>query len=460
MILRKVDHKIAYRGIFSILFICIVVFCAAIPVKAETGHTVLPYMANATQYSISDEVVDEIMTNIQRRNPTVNFPEHYIIFMGSEGLWYTYSEYIDTQAYYVYFFDNTNIETSWSSGATFSNFAFFDNTKYMDFRCNMYVSYVYQSIAPDGYNAYVNTGDYYRRLFGDGTPIHIQNSRFDFEYRSYYPVYVSDSFSTLHLGDGSGEILTNGVPVNTGHATPPDLSGNDITSTGHANMPTFPTTGHYTPSTYTPQNYNSTDPDQSLYDLIKYSFGKFIDDVNGQFVIINQNLESLFDYIGETIQNVGQAIINNIKNAISFLYDNLVSLFEPFIENMTDFVGSIKASLDWITEDYDQEAFQDSFEASQVNTLITTVSTSYQTFRSNFSDVAEPQSYVLDLNFNMPSSDHLSSYTVDSEISFDWLLPLRSVYRPLLWVLFIFFAFITILDNIGNYLMGFSGKGE
>lgn len=174
-------------------------------------------------------------------------------------------------------------------------------------------------------------------LFGLGNSVTITNTFRDPDtFIQGYPIYWSSPFynGSSSLPVVNQPILAYGRPsiVSTeGHASEPDLSNDDINTGGHAQTPSTPTFPTMPSVTLDLTNVESLL--ESIFNLVK----EFADFVGECFSVF-------FSWLVDVINNALQNVINNIKYLISFLYDNLVSLFQPLIENVkkiTDFFVSL-----------------------------------------------------------------------------------------------------------------------
>lgn len=445
MIIRLRDHKIAYKLIFSFAFLLFFLFAFTFKgYAATTSNGDLPYVVpsglNINTYATS-QIIDYAKYNYENYmstfepNVTVN---SYLVF--------TTDGFYNDSIYSFIFVTNPTIEDSYSDSLNF-----YDNT----IRVHSNGSDIHTLVmgANGDFWGMSNNGTI-ADLCGNSSTITTAVGTFT----PRYPFLLVGVDELLSSNDVI--IFTNNVPYSPnvptqGHATQPTNNPNNFINGSNGQpitRPTQPTINNYNWTTYNAPPIDTTSLEslvESLIDNVVYGFEYLKDNLSGEFSNLINNIESLINYVVLSLENGFNKVIQAIQDVMTDLYNNFVSLFEPITEQLS-----------YITQPFDSSNFESQLNNTSAMNILNVCSTSFDTFKSTFTNVSEPESYILQLDFNMPSTSILSSYIVDGEINFNWLIPLKSVYRPLLWILFIAFAFISILTNIGNYLKGFSGGSD
>lgn len=253
--------------------------------------------------------------------------------------------------------------------------------------------------------------------------------------------------------DGEPIMSTNDIEVlisrvnglaPTGHATPPDLTGDNIDSDKPdiddyiPNVPTMPTL----------DNSSLEKIAESIFNILVWGFNAIKGTLNG-----------LFEYLADTFTYSIQKVIDNIKNAIQNFYDNMKSLFEPLLNGLAEIAQGIKETIENIGllleaffAPFNEEQFKEAYENCEFINAVDGVNDSIEEFEHAFTYAEERDHYTLYLGFMM------DGYTVNYDLDFTWLYPLRQYYRPIIWAVVIYEFFVYLCSQLSDYLQGRSGK--
>lgn len=217
----------------------------------------------------------------------------------------------------------------------------------------------------------------------------------------------------------------------------------------------------YTINNYTWNTYNPPTPDfstledavESLYDLIKYEWGYFRDNLNGEFTNLQANIKGLFEYIGQTIQYYGGLIIDSINNGIETFYNNMVALFEPLVNDLNQLKEDFVEFADLFIHPFDEQEFESQMESCELINQYEQLMDNCEVIQQIFDYAEERDYFVLYIDFENPFADS-EHKIIHSQISFNWLVPLRSVYRPFLWTFTLFECFVGGMRILGNIIGG------
>ncbi len=194
----------------------------------------------------------------------------------------------------------------------------------------------------------------------------------------------------------------------------------------------------------------------SVYDGILWLGGNIKDSITGLGGYIVDStmwgLQRIINTIRDKIDEIKGAISNVITSINGTLTSigNAIASFKQSMENLKTTVENVA---DLFIHPFDEEEFEEQMEdcelINQYNELIENCETIQQIF-----DYAEERDHFsLYIDFENPFADS-EHKIIHSQISFDWLVPLRSVYRPFLWVCTLFECFVGGMRILGNIIGG------
>ena len=230
----------------------------------------------------------------------------------------------------------------------------------------------------------------------------------------------------------------------SGSATQPDLTGDDIGS----DKPDIDDYLPNIPSIPSLDNSSLEKIAESIYNILQWGFNA-----------IKGILQGLFEYLADTFTYSIQKVIDNIKNAIQNFYDNMKSLFEPLLNGLAEIAQGIKQTIENIGllleaffAPFDEEQFKEAYQNCEFINAVDGVNDSIEEFKHAFTYAEERDYYTLYLGFIM------DGYTVNYDLDFTWLYPLRQYYRPIIWAVVIYEFFVYLCSQLSDYLQGRSGK--
>lgn len=230
----------------------------------------------------------------------------------------------------------------------------------------------------------------------------------------------------------------------SGSATEPDLTGDNIGSDK-------PDIDDYVPTQPTAPTFDNSSLEsmvESLYNWLKWEYNA-----------ITSTIKGLINYLGDTITYSLQKVIDNIKNGIKNFFDNMKSLFEPLLNGLAEIGQSIKQTIENIGllleaffAPFDEDQFQEAYNNCQFISAVDGIKDCVEEFENAFEFAEERNYYTLYLGFMM------DGYTVNYDLDFTWLYPLRQYYRPIIWCVVIYEFFTYLCAQLSDYLQGRSGK--
>lgn len=167
-------------------------------------------------------------------------------------------------------------------------------------------------------------------------------------------------------------------------------------------------------------------------------------------------IKGLFDYVVNALNWGLQKVINSIRNAINGLLtgiqtaiSNAVTTITGFLSDISDFVEDLQEKVtdlvEYITNPWDEEEFETQIENSDFFGAIDTIQTNFETFYNTMNQVEERDHFTLHYTTGFHPDIEVGGNrvpTIEGEISFDWLYPLREIYRPILWVVCLYEMFV------------------
>lgn len=434
---KNIINKIFSTKLLIIEWSFIVLFCVFIGFSihgkcASVANGSLPY--NVPQYRdansfIPDDVIEIALTRAESdaRN-----------FLGYQGdltyLIYTQDGIINGIYYEIYLIPNPTIEQN-----VLDSYNFLDGTIRVNAN-GIQIQRVIVNINNGSVGGgFVNLGTY-ADLLGNSSTQTLNGGNFTPRY-PFKMIGISEIKSVNDV-----VVFTNTVaPVApNGHATPPDLSGNNIGSDK-------PEIDNYIPNIPTIPSLDNSSLEkiaESIFNILQWGFNA-----------IKGILQGLFEYLADTFTYSIQKVIDNIKNAIQNFYDNMVSLFEPLLNGLAEIGQSIKETIENIGllleaffAPFDEEQFQEAYNNCQFISAVDGFKDSIEEFEHAFTNAEERDYYTLYLGFIM------DGYTVNYDLDFSWLYPLRQYYRPIIWCVVVYEFFVYLCAQLSDYLQGRSGK--
>ena len=415
---------------FIVLF-CIFIGCSVRASAATDTNTKLPYSC-AEYWDYNTALHNNFEVALQwaraRYENVDHVPEGYsILVWTTDGI---YTDWAGRKGTQYSFMVNPYTTYNYSENMDYST-----NTVTL---ASVYPIYNFYYIDAGTYSS--NNGGYSAVLLGNSASV-------DTEFGVYlprYPFYYDGE--PITDSDGTEIIVSRieGGVIVTGHATAPDLTGDNIGSDK-------PDLDDYIPTQPTQPTFDNSSLEsmvESLYNWLKWEYNA-----------ITSTIKGFINYLGDTITYSIQKVIDNIKNAIKNFYDNMVSLFEPLLNGLAEIGQSIKGTIENIGSlleaffaPFDEEQFQEAYNNCEFITAVDGFKDSIEEFEHAFEYAEERDYFTLYLGFIM------DGYTVNYDLDFTWLYPLRQYYRPIIWCVVVYEFFVYLCAQLSDYLQGRSGK--
>lgn len=224
--------------------------------------------------------------------------------------------------------------------------------------------------------------------------------------------------------------------------------------------PTGTTPPAQVPPVYTPNDYQWTTPPTfdgstvtNAIGSIQNTLGWIANNLKEEFKNITNNGKHFFEYIGKTIQYYGNAIIETLNNLMQNFYDNMKSLVEPIYTKIESLYNDFLEFADLFINPFDEEKFENQIDNCQLITQYNELLDNCEVLQQIFYETSEPDSFILYIDFENPFADS-EHKIIHGEINFNWLVPLRPVYRPFLQVFVLIECFVGGFRILGNIIGG------
>ena len=300
--------------------------------------------------------------------------------------------------------------------------------------------------------------------------------------RLNYPVELSNN---VLKNNDSESILIYGIVTNP---TTSEFQNSELT--GHATNNTQPTT----PTITAP----AIDSSLSVIENVKILFNWLGETIKSLLVWLLSSILSFFDNLVTNIKAFIDAVIRAINNGFMNVYNNIQSLFYPFITFFTGYAQGIQDFIDDITDSqtgiipflklqianirtgiaslvddvisiknflfgvqgffdtygviWNQETWEDALDSSPWLTAVTDNTTTMSQFINGTLYVAEPQ--TLEFSFDFRNAHYNFGLCT---FNFDWYLPYKNSVRLAFLTICILNAVLYFFDEAPNW---FSGGGS
>lgn len=166
---------------------------------------------------------------------------------------------------------------------------------------------------------------------------------------------------------------------------------------------------------------------------------------------IKETIEGLGEYITDTFRWSIQKVLDRITTTaqgiltgIQTKLNEVITTIGGKIEDVKGKLEDIKSKLDTLNtklsefadlfiHPFDEEEFDEQIENSSFFTNYNAIIDNCEEISEIFDYAEERDHFSLYISFENPFADS-EHKIISSEINFDWLVPLRSVYRPFIWV--------------------------
>lgn len=175
-------------------------------------------------------------------------------------------------------------------------------------------------------------------------------------------------------------------------------------------------------------------------------------------------IKGLFNYVVNALNWGLQKVINSVRNAINDLKSAIQAAISNAVTTITGFLDDVKDKVEDISEKltdfadlfihpFDEEEYEEQIANCKLITQYNQLIDNCETIQAIFDNAEERDHFSLYISFENPFAD-TQHRIISSEINFDWLVPLRSSYRPFLWVFALVDLFTGGMRILGNIIGG------
>lgn len=410
-----------------ILVICVFIGFSIRGKCATVANGSLPY--NVPQYRNANSVITDDVIEIALQRAIAD--ARWLGYQGDLNyLVFTVDGIVNGSNYDIWFIPNPSIEQN-----VLSDYNFLDGTIRVTAN-GLQLQRVMVDINTGSVSGgFVNLGTY-ADLLGDSSTGSLNGGNFT-------PRYPFKMIGIAEIKSANDVVVfTNTVaPVSpTGHATPPDLIGDNIDNDKPDIDDYLPTL----PNMPSIDNSSLEKIAESIFNILQWGFNA-----------IKGTITGLFEYLGDLLSYSFQKVIDNIKNAIKNLYDNFESLFSPLLNGISDLLVSISQKLDYISQPFDSEALQEAFENTAISGDIDSISQLNEQAFGTWSTTEEPNEFKIALHTEqIPLADNVNMTATTQYIDLGVINGAKPYIRGIMWCLLTFSLLYTIIDSIPNYIGG------
>lgn len=183
-------------------------------------------------------------------------------------------------------------------------------------------------------------------------------------------------------------------------------------------------------------SFDPSDPSQSLFSFFSWFSNKIGDTLTGGWNFIVDSLDWALQRFLNNVRNKFNEVKESVNDFADMVEDN-VEIVQGYLSDLKDYVSDIKTDIeefaDLFIHPFDQEEFEDQMGSSEFLNAYDEFMANTEILNDIFDNAEERDHFSLYISFENPFAD-TNHRIISSEINFDWLVPLRSIYRPFLWV--------------------------
>lgn len=205
-------------------------------------------------------------------------------------------------------------------------------------------------------------------------------------------------------------------------------------------------------------NSSTTNAIESIYNILKWFFSG--DGIGGiiNFLVDNTNwgLQKVINNIKNVLQNVSteiQEVVNDFSDTVSGFLSDIQDTVSDIHDKLADLYDGFMDFADLFIHPFDEEEYEEQIAECELIEQYNTLIENCEVIQEIFDNATERDHFSLYIDFENPFADS-EHKIIHSEINFDWLVPLRSVYRPFLWVFTLFECFVGGMRVLGNIIGG------
>lgn len=193
----------------------------------------------------------------------------------------------------------------------------------------------------------------------------------------------------------------------------------------------------------------------SLFDIVDWGWNNIKNTIKGLGEFITDTFRWGTQKLIDTIRNKVDEIKTAIVNKLGEIWDKIGDVADALLE-FGETLGNV---YDFFANPWDSSDFDYTLQHSDFYAIYTSIGDSLDSINDTIDSVNEPESFVIrySTGFHPDNEPGFHFPTIEGEISFDWLIPLRIYYRPILWLVVIYEMVVYGFSTFGDVLQGRTG---
>lgn len=193
----------------------------------------------------------------------------------------------------------------------------------------------------------------------------------------------------------------------------------------------------------------------SVYSIISWGWDNIKNAITGLGKFISDNVLWGMQKIIDNIRGY----FNDLKSALTGWLSDIWDAVVDFGDILSDFAQESQNLFDFIMHPWNSEDFEYTLQHSDFYQIYTSIGDSLDGINDTIDSVNEPESFVIrySTGFHPDTESGFRMPTIEGEISFDWLIPLRIYYRPILWLVCVYEMVVYGFSTFGDVLQGRTG---
>lgn len=193
----------------------------------------------------------------------------------------------------------------------------------------------------------------------------------------------------------------------------------------------------------------------SLFDIVDWGWNNIKNTIKGLGEFITDSMRWGMQKIIDTIRNKVDEIKNAVIDKMGDIWYEIVNVGDAIVD-LGDTLGNV---YDFFANPWNSSDFDYTLEHSDFYAIYTSIGDSLDSINDTIDSVNEPESFVIrySTGFHPDNESGFHFPTIEGEISFDWLIPLRTYYRPILWLVVVYEMVVYGFSTFGDVLQGRTG---
>lgn len=192
---------------------------------------------------------------------------------------------------------------------------------------------------------------------------------------------------------------------------------------------------------------------QSIFNYFVWFGGNIKGTIEGLGNFISDTVRWSIQKVLDRITTTAQDLLSGIQTKINDVITSIGGKIDTFTGKLEDLYDGFTSFADLFIHPFDEEEYEEQIADCELINQYNTLVDNCEVIQQIFDYATERDHFSLYIDFENPFADS-EHRIIHSEINFDWLVPLRSVYRPFLWVFTLFECFVGGMRVLGNVIGG------